>query len=563
MFRDNYKKGDKLPNTADYFNELAKAANLAREIKRSVYNDGASNNNTLTGQVVIQVENATGISLPRLSILEIDNPVGRIGNLQEITDFVLNHGIIYRGWVPNGEEGRTAVITLTNLFPGEVNDAAIMGIITCPVEVLDVSHRFARPLVDNTFQLVSSESGNIRLVLQPSQPGMQMLDVMLGFGGGGTAAPTEPSTTITAPVIIPASTAPVIIPASNGLTGNHSELFELCNSNNAFTINATRMGMAKTGHEPLMVYHIINGNVVPKTIGTQQLYYRDLTWKQNDESWHEFTSDRIEQAIMQTGDEQVPAYIGWASLAALYCYLNCITPNIGNKLIKVDYSDSWETTIDPAQAIRRNNLIIAPTQCPGYWTYPSINYNPADNKTFQYTTTALTVDNSPITIPIHYCIPILTEQFSFQPFVGTVLPESCIATVEQGVIPTVDYNNEPTLEQFFNLQANQTRFVKCNWQNDKPKVECDVRIESTCGDEPLFAIWKHDNVPQIILCENIPYGYCIPIKKIEYLARVTDADCSPMYSTYKYTVAFGGIGKQFMYQPHNVDWLPSLGSCTD
>ena len=199
MIKDNFTRGSKYPG-AEYFNAVARASNLAMDLKQSVHNEAAPNNNGLTGQVVIKVENTTGQPLPRLSVLEIDNPLGRGGNAADIQNFVLNQGIIYKGWVPTGGSERTAVITLTALRPGEINKAVIMGIITCPVDVLDVSHRFATPIEDDTTKLESSESGNIRLVLQPSQTGTQMIDVMLGFGGGGEApAPKNPKVRLVRP----------------------------------------------------------------------------------------------------------------------------------------------------------------------------------------------------------------------------------------------------------------------------------------------------------------------------------------------------------------------------
>ena len=71
----------------------------------------------------------------------------------------------------------------------------------------------------------------------------QIVNAMLGFGGGESTVAL--ATTIT---------------ASNVFITKHSEHFELCNSNAAYCINATCMGMAKTGYEPMMVYHIVNGN---------------------------------------------------------------------------------------------------------------------------------------------------------------------------------------------------------------------------------------------------------------------------------------------------------------
>ena len=209
MIQDNFAKGDRHPGH-EFYNAVARAANLAIDLKQSVHNAVEISNDVLTGQVVIDVvagNAVTGQALPRLSVLEIDDPLWRTGNDNEIKNNVLNRGIAYRGEIPTGENGKTAVITLTNLRPGEINKAVIMWIVPCVVDVLDTAHRFARPIAENTTMLESSDSGNIRLVLEPTRTGVQVVDVMLGFGGGGTAtaAPPVPSPdTITVPVFYPA-----------------------------------------------------------------------------------------------------------------------------------------------------------------------------------------------------------------------------------------------------------------------------------------------------------------------------------------------------------------------
>ena len=354
-------------------------------------------------------------------------------------------------------------------------------------------------------------------------------------------------------------TVPVLIPSSNGLIGTYAEKFELLDlAETVGVVNARRMGLAKTGTEPLRVFTIAGGDVVPKLdVSGNPLYYRDISWEQNDEGWHVFTSDQIEQAVMDIR----PDYLGWASLTALYCYLNSLNPTLGTVLKKVDYSDVWDVTTDSNNAIKRNHLVIGPTQCAGYWVYPFVSYAPEQNKTFSWSTHELTTDASVLVLTIPYCTARLPNPVNNQRLIGTISETFLIAAVDTA--DNVTYNDSPTLEEFFNIKQNQTRFVRCEWQNDRPLINCDVSIENTCADIPLLAVWKQGNVAQIVLCENIPYGYCIPLKKIECLTRVTEEDCSPVYSFYKYTLAVGFIDIQAMYQPLNADWIPSLGSCTD
>ena len=79
---------------------------------------------------------------------------------------MLNYGIIYRGMVPTGEAGRTVVVVLDALYPDEVNRGIIMGIVPCAVNVLDLSHRFARPIAGNPLMLESSDTYHVAFMLQ-------------------------------------------------------------------------------------------------------------------------------------------------------------------------------------------------------------------------------------------------------------------------------------------------------------------------------------------------------------------------------------------------------------
>ena len=82
MIKDNFKRGDKIPNS-DFFNAVAKGANLAMDLKKSVLNDTELSHNVLTGHSVVKVVNLTGMMLPRFSVLEIRNPLWRSGDYQD------------------------------------------------------------------------------------------------------------------------------------------------------------------------------------------------------------------------------------------------------------------------------------------------------------------------------------------------------------------------------------------------------------------------------------------------------------------------------------------------
>ena len=303
MISDHFTGGDRRPG-AGFYNEVARAVNRAAELKRSVYNDRTVPDKNHTERLVIDVINITGQLCPCFSVLEIDDPLGRSGNNIDILNYILQHGIIYKGRVPTGGEGRTAVITLNGLRPDEINKAVIMGIVPCAVDVVDVSHRFAKPIAGNTTMLESSGSGNIRLVLEPLQTGVQVVDVMLGFGGAAAS--------------IPGDTCFLVTPVSNGfpnrpLVGN--ALPETTVGFNACRAGLGRLLSKPTG-QPLKVYTIDeNGFVVPKLDAEDNpLYYKLLTLAENDMSSHYPAYD---EQNMPTFNE-VEEYGEWSGIAPLY-----------------------------------------------------------------------------------------------------------------------------------------------------------------------------------------------------------------------------------------------------
>jgi len=205
MIRDDFRRGSGLPSS-DWHNAVARAANQAADLKKSSHNHVATNNNVLSGQVAIHIKNCTGRFLPRLSVVSVCYPMGQDGGTGRIAghpvnirDFVLNQGIIYEGWVPTDTEDTwTPAITLSDLYPGEINKAVIMGIVPCLVDIQSDTHGFADIIPGNTDMLQSVEEGKIRIIKQSlprdrNPDGVQPVDVLLGFSEGGGCTGHTPS----------------------------------------------------------------------------------------------------------------------------------------------------------------------------------------------------------------------------------------------------------------------------------------------------------------------------------------------------------------------------------
>jgi hypothetical protein len=335
-----------------------------------------------------------------------------------------------------------------------------MGIIPCSVNVLDTSHRFAQPVPGNTTKLESSESGNIRLVLPPSATGEQVIDVMLGFGGGGDGG-SVPQDLITVPVFYPARQA--------GCDNAH--------------------GLTNEGTLP---YEAGNG-----------LYFKNI------------------RPVVTAGFIQ-PDGNKWK-----FEYVDGTAFTLNDVALKYANGDmtQWATTDNINDALKGGHRLILP--------HNAVGYTLGNDVTFKNNGGAAT--------------PLLQKEFTFAPIIAeadVTLRKQADNTVIASVEDLVD--------------AGAIKADMPQYQNSKPLVKDVDSIENNCTGKPLLGLWKDGIFPQLLFCENIPYGYCIPLRLITSLVKVNCDDCSPVYNSRKYTVAIGTFGQNQFYVPQNIDYKPSI-----
>ena len=184
----------------------------------------------------------------------------------------------------------------------------------------------------------------------------------------------------------------------------------------------------------------------------------------------------------------------------------------------------WETTDDVDLALKYGHRLIVPHHVVGYTLGNSV--------TFKNTGSVV--------------VPIVQSEFHFAPIFAEV--DVTLRKQDGTVIDTVEEL----------IDAGTITADLPEYQNDKPVVKDTKSIENNCTGKVLLGLWRDGSFPQLLFCETIPFGYCIPLQTITALVRVKCDDCSPVYNPNKYTVAISEIEGNKIFVPLNVDYKPSI-----
>ena len=184
----------------------------------------------------------------------------------------------------------------------------------------------------------------------------------------------------------------------------------------------------------------------------------------------------------------------------------------------------WETTDDVNLALKFGHRLILP--------HNVIGYTLGNEVTFKNTGGA--------------AVPIIKEEFKNKPIIGKA--DIQLRRQDDTVIDTITDL----------LEAESARADLPEYQNDKPLIEDSDTLENKCDGKPLIGLWKDKHYPQLLYGENIPYGYCIPLKNRPSLTQTDCEECDAPFNTAKYTIALTELGDNRIYMPLNVDYKPSI-----
>ena len=388
---------------------------------------------------------------------------------------------------------------------------------------------------------------------------------------GGTSAP--PADALTVPVFYPARQWTSKLP----IDGKENKRL-WCNANDPLHTFGTwfmnACGLTNEGTKPLPVMVFDGTTVRQKMNGNSPLYYQNVKLSVT-EKFAQVDTNKTQWKLLFDNGSNVPLLTasswqttGFTSSYIWLCHLASLDGKT-TSLTKVDFSDQWQTTTDSSKALKRGHQAIAPHTVIGYSLANECTYKSSGNKTIKYEEDAAVLTGSALTLSMPVLVPIIKTEITNQPIIAEVEIDLYEITEGDEIDGLCGQNTavekrklETTEDMLGGVQGTLFAYIP-DYQNSKPLAKGTVSIENTCEDKPLLGLWKDGIFPQLLLCENIPYGFCIPLKKIECLTRVSGEDCAPMYSLYKYVVGLGTIGSQSIYQPLNVDWLPSYGSCID
>ena len=555
------KPGD--PLRASTVNKLIDGAKSAFKTQRSGlpgHLSGFDATNT-----VIRTLNTTNTPLPCYAVVAIDaamfDPnVNKASFLKEPA---------VRVGQPNTDTQNFAILQQPALLD-QVVPACVSGVSIVELDVQSPEHQYAVPNAGHT--MTTADSGGAKILWRQEKPGddgkiwgLVLFPV--------SAAPTTPDAIPTTPDAI---TVPVFYSArqwTNKLPINGDENKRLwCESDDPFHSYGTwfmnACGLTDEGKTPLPVMEAVTENDLTtvrqkKDESDNVLYYRDVKLSVKERFIQPDSGETAAWKLVFVGTEtDVPPLTedDWQTtgFVSAYLWLWYLASLEGTSEAPiVDFSDQWETTTDPEEALKIGHQVIAPHTIVGYSLGNECTYRPSENKTIRYTEDDFTFTKSvlvPIIQPEHTFVRIFAEVELdlFEMTEGEQLQDL------HGQNTAVVMRKLETIEDFVGVDRECIWAPLPEYQNEKPLVKDTKSIENNCTGKPLLGLWKDGNFPQLLFCENIPYGYCIPLQTITSLIKVSCDDCSPVYNTNKYIVAIEEVADNKFFVPQTVDYKPSI-----
>lgn len=172
-----FKRGDSLGSlTAATLNMLIDAARKTLH-ERGIGGAGKPTDDFFPPSVLVRIQNTTGGTLPVRAIL---TPSGV--TFDPATDpFEARRKPTFTASAPVTDSD-PVLILFEGVEAGGIGRAVVSGVTVATVSLTDTSHRFARPDPGNITNLVSSDSGPVRLLQSFSSPGSKICYVLLNGG---------------------------------------------------------------------------------------------------------------------------------------------------------------------------------------------------------------------------------------------------------------------------------------------------------------------------------------------------------------------------------------------
>ena len=514
----NVKSGDRVKLTAREVNSWNEAANAFRTGKLDYLESLPSLSNN---PVVITIQNKTGDFAGLFSVLSIGKSINLTGSdIERAMPNAFNKEAAFEGQEPTGDGAETVCITLGVAENGNTTPAVLLGAVGCVVDVSDVDHRYAVPVQNDITKLESSESGVIRILNPVTQTGEQFCYILLG-GGGASAAPSVDQTiTLITPLTNGFTQAKV---AANAHVGEETSPAGYNGQGAALGKLSTQL----TG-DPLKVFTVDSDVLTPKQDGGNQLYYKDIAvQKKND--YVQFSGTRYQVAVLEASEEEIDPG-DWFSVPCLYAFLSSLKEEAsadGLSSSHFDYSDRWETTTDPNEAITDNYVVVKPHNHPGYKAYlTQCKVSGSEPLVLDVSDSGNTREASTV---IYSVTPTVSAQVKMK---GQVDWSVYQAKIEDDLVEWEKI--ETRADALDNLSG--VKAVVIDYDGTHPAVGDNNKIENMCSTPYIAGLWIDNGIPQWVSCEGIPYNMCIPILYVGALYRISGGECSPSYLVHSYPV---------------------------
>lgn len=324
-------------------------------------------------------------------------------------------------------------------------------------------------------------------------------------------------------------------------------------------------GLTDEGTEPMPVMEIAGGTAQRK----DNIYYQDVHFatvtahgktfaqRKNDADWQLLFSDGTEVPDLSESGRHTTGFV------SSYLWLSYLASLEGQALpgsmTKVDYSDQWETTDDPAGALKMGNRVVA--------GHTIIGYSFAGEREIARIESTEYRDGH-LTVSFEVLITTIKETVEGKPILGEAGERpagdgSNTVKLYKMTLGTPANGQTPVTKTLLNDIDDVNNTSECiyavlpDYQNGLPVITNSDSIEQNCGGI-LIGLWHDGTFPQVMWGGTIPPGRCLLVSQHDALVRINCGGCSPVVNVCAYDQRLRSLGIQKIFAPLNVDYKPSI-----
>lgn len=211
---------------------------------------------------IVRVRNNTSAAIDRFGVLcldgmEITPDESAADNIRNIDAWAKT--VLFTGASPSESNASRLVVLQQAIDAAGIGRAQVLGVTPAFVDVQNEAHAFAEPEAGETAQLVSAETGTIRILWVEPGTGTKIAAVLLGGASAATATSQK------AKIVSHAGSAPPFIYTANLVTHDGSSSFAPANFTTGALLSASLINIAESGPDGTAIGPLEAGTIVEVT----------------------------------------------------------------------------------------------------------------------------------------------------------------------------------------------------------------------------------------------------------------------------------------------------------